>query len=221
MISAGQRERATQNRVIKLFQAELGYRYLGDWHTRENNRNVEPELLTAWLVGRGVDAALIPKVLRQLDRAASLGEGRLLYDANKEVYRLLRYGVKEKVGAGEQNQTVWLVDWTNPQAISYQEYLEKVRELAKQVKHPQSHSQSAYPESINTAARRALYDNLGKDELLVAKIDTAVRYTKKADWHGDRFKEREIAFAIAEEIKDYEVEVREVMELVKAQKEYL
>lgn len=119
MISVGQRERATQNRVIKLFQAELGYRYLGDWHTRENNRNVEPELLTAWLVGRGVDAALIPKVLRQLDRAASLGEGRILYDANKEVYRLLRYGVKEKVGAGEQNQTVWLVDWTNPQANDF------------------------------------------------------------------------------------------------------
>ena len=114
-----------------------------------------------------------------------------------------------------------LIELRRQQAISYQEYLEKVRELAKQVKHPQSHSQSAYPESIDTAAKRALYDNLGKDELLVAKIDTAVRYTKKADWHGDRFKEREIAFAIAEEIKDYEVEVREVMELVKAQKEYL
>ena len=119
MISVGQRERATQNRVIHLFEQKLGYRYLGDWHTRENNRNVEPELLTAWLVGRGVDAALIPKVLRQLDRAASLGEGRILYDANKEVYRLLRYGVKEKVGAGEQNQTVWLVDWANPQANDF------------------------------------------------------------------------------------------------------
>ena len=119
MISVGQRERATQNRVIHLFEQKLGYRYLGDWHKRENNRNVEPELLTAWLKKRGVDAVLIPKVLRQLDRAASLGEGRILYDANKEVYRLLRYGVKEKVGAGEQNQTVWLIDWANPQANDF------------------------------------------------------------------------------------------------------
>ena len=39
MISVGQRERATQNRVIKLFQAELGYRYLGDWHTRPRCQN--------------------------------------------------------------------------------------------------------------------------------------------------------------------------------------
>ena len=29
MISVGQQERATQNRVIQLFRAELGYRYLG------------------------------------------------------------------------------------------------------------------------------------------------------------------------------------------------
>lgn len=113
-----------------------------------------------------------------------------------------------------------LIDLRRQQAISYQEYLEKVRELAKQVKYPQSHSQSAYPESIDTAAKRALYDNLGKDELLVARIDTAVRYTKKADWYGDRFKEREIAFAIAEETKGYDVTVAEVMELVKAQQEY-
>ena len=60
-VIVGQRERATQNRVIKLFQAELGYRYLGDWHTRENNRNVEPELLTAWLVGREWTRCLSPR----------------------------------------------------------------------------------------------------------------------------------------------------------------
>ena len=33
-----------------------------------------------------------------------------------------------------------LIELRRQQAISYQEYLEKVRELAKQVKHPQSHS---------------------------------------------------------------------------------
>ncbi|ENY72673.1 HsdR family type I site-specific deoxyribonuclease [Aeromonas diversa CDC 2478-85] len=54
-----------------------------------------------------MDEVLIPRVLRQL------------YDANKEVYRLLRYGVKEKSGAGEQNQTVWLVDWANPEANDF------------------------------------------------------------------------------------------------------
>ena len=41
---------------------------------------------------------LINKVLRQLDQAAALGEGQNLYDTNKAVYRLLRYGVKDKEG---------------------------------------------------------------------------------------------------------------------------
>ena len=119
MNSVGQRERITQKRVIQLFTKHLGYHYLGNWHKREDNRNIEPGLVSAWLTKRGVSEVLIARALRQLDRAASLGEGRILYDANKEVYRLLRYGVKDKEGAGEQNQTVWLVDWKNPEANDF------------------------------------------------------------------------------------------------------
>jgi type I restriction enzyme R subunit len=37
-----------------------------------------------------------------------------LYQANKAVYGLLRYGVKVKAGVGEHYETVWLVDWMNP-----------------------------------------------------------------------------------------------------------
>lgn len=119
MNNVGQRERITQTRVIQLFTEHLGYRYLGNWHKREDNRNIEPGLVSAWLTKCGVSEVLIDRVLRQLDRAASLGEGRILYDANKEVYRLLRYGVKDKEGAGEQNQTIWLVDWKNPEANDF------------------------------------------------------------------------------------------------------
>ncbi|QLK59776.1 HsdR family type I site-specific deoxyribonuclease [Enterobacteriaceae bacterium Kacie_13] len=119
MNNVGQRERITQKRVIQLFTEHLGYRYLGNWHKREDNSNIEPGLVSAWLTKCGVSEVLIDRVLRQLDRAASLGEGRILYDANKEVYRLLRYGVKDKEGAGEQNQTIWLVDWKNPEANDF------------------------------------------------------------------------------------------------------
>lgn len=116
MSTVGQRERETQNRVVRFFQNELGYDYLGNWQDREGNRNIEAGVLVAWLQQRGVSPALINRALRQLDAAAALGEGRQLYYANKEVYRLLRYGVKDKESAGEQKQTVWLIDWQNPQA---------------------------------------------------------------------------------------------------------
>ncbi len=119
MNNIGQREHVTQERVIRLFTEHLGYRYLGNWHKREDNRNIEPGLMTTWLKKRGVSEVLITRVLRQLDQAASLGEGRILYDANKDVYRLLRYGVKDKEGTGEQNQTVWLIDWQNPEANDF------------------------------------------------------------------------------------------------------
>ena len=115
MSNVGQRERITQNRIVQFFQKELGYRYLGDWQDRENNKNIEIDILTTWLKKRGVIDALINRAIRQLDAAAALGEGKKLYYANKDVYRLLRYGVIDKEGAGELNQTVWLIDWNNPE----------------------------------------------------------------------------------------------------------
>lgn len=119
MSTVGQRERATQQRVVNLLQTQLGYTYLGDWQYRANNRHIEVELLSAWLRRRGHSDILINRALRELDQAAALGEGKNLYDANKAVYSLLRYGVKVKEGAGEQTQTVWLIDWHNPEANDF------------------------------------------------------------------------------------------------------
>ncbi|MFH1962241.1 MAG: VCBS repeat-containing protein [bacterium] len=40
MSTISKKERETQDRVIALFQKELGYRYLGNWEYRENNSNL-------------------------------------------------------------------------------------------------------------------------------------------------------------------------------------
>jgi type I restriction enzyme R subunit len=119
MSNVGQRERATQNRIVHFFQTDLGYRYLGDWQDRANNKNIEVGILVDWLKKRGVSDALINRAIRQLDVASSLGEGKKLYYANKEVYSLLRYGVKDKEGAGHLNETVWLIDWAHPEANDF------------------------------------------------------------------------------------------------------
>ena len=49
MSQVGQRERITQNRVVHFFQQQLGYRYLGDWQDRNDNKNIEHDILIAWL----------------------------------------------------------------------------------------------------------------------------------------------------------------------------
>ncbi len=61
MSSVGQRERATQNRVVRLFQDHLNYAYLGNWMDRPNNRNIEQGLLTRWLERQGASEVLINK----------------------------------------------------------------------------------------------------------------------------------------------------------------
>lgn len=114
MSNVGRKERVTQNRLVKLFRDALGYDYLGNWEERTGNSNVEEELLIKWLKRQGHDDKIIAKVLRELDKAKALGGSKNLYDANRDVYGLLRYGVKVRPEAGEQNVTVWLIDWKNP-----------------------------------------------------------------------------------------------------------
>jgi type I restriction enzyme, R subunit len=111
-----------------------------------------------------------------------------------------------------------LIQARRAQALEYQEYLKQLEELAGKVKKPAA--ATAYPASLDTPAKRALYDNLDQNEALAVKIDTAVRYTKKDGWRGNRFKEREVENAIREELGEYEVKTPEIFELVKNQREY-
>ena len=69
-MTVGEIERKTQNRVVKLFKDELGYDYLGDWHERDHNSNIEVELLTANLKKRGFADDLISKVIIEFQRVA-------------------------------------------------------------------------------------------------------------------------------------------------------
>lgn len=113
MSDVGQNERATQNRIVKLISKNLGYKYLGDFQDRANNQNIEKEILKRWLLNRGISEALYTKIERQIDQSLALGGGRKLYEANKEFYTLLRYGVKDKENPNDKNETVWLIDWKN------------------------------------------------------------------------------------------------------------
>lgn len=41
--------------------------------------------------------------------------GRSLYENNKAIYSLLRYGVHVKTDAGEPTETVEVIDWEHPE----------------------------------------------------------------------------------------------------------
>jgi type I restriction enzyme R subunit len=126
------------------------------------------------------------------------------------------------------------------EALDYKAYLTRIVELARQVSQPEN--QSSYPATINTATLRALYDNLDNDiaasivregpapygasaaattsEEKALALDRAIRQVKKADWRGNRFKEREVRNAIKDLLGDGEALVERIFEIVKAQRDY-
>jgi len=110
----GQLERKTQNRIVSLFRDRLGYDYLGNWEERDDNSNVEEGYLRLFLARAGHSEALIQKAISELKKTANHSQ-MSLYDLNKETYSLLRYGIKVREELGENYQTVWPIDWQNPE----------------------------------------------------------------------------------------------------------
>jgi type I restriction enzyme R subunit len=132
-----------------------------------------------------------------------------------------------------------LIAQRRQEALDYRAYLERIVELARRVAEPEN--QAEYPTEINNAALRALYDNLegvgaqvvrerpdpyrpdaNEDprEALALSIDRAIRDVKKADWRGNRFKEREVRNAIQNVIGADRGLVDALFEIVKNQREY-
>ena len=113
MNKIGAPERVTQNRVVKLFREELGYTYLGDWSDRANNSNIEEQLLLEYLSKAGYTENVAARAVRALWATAN-NPGRELYDNNRDVYGLLRYGYALKAEVGVPYDTVHFIDWENP-----------------------------------------------------------------------------------------------------------
>ncbi|MEH1796605.1 hypothetical protein [Nostoc sp.] len=99
----------------------------------------------------------------------------------------------------------------------YKAYLQKIVELSKQVAQPSRSSQ--YPQSLNSPAKRALYDNLNQDEALALAINDTIRQTKKDGWRGNKIKEREVKNAIKKYLDSPE-DCDRIFEIVKSQSEY-
>lgn len=109
-----------------------------------------------------------------------------------------------------------LVALRKKEAIDYKEYLKRLEELVRKIIHPTANE---YPLSLNTNAKRALYDNLNKDEKLVINLDREIVNIKKDDWRGNKIKEREVINAIKKHVTD-ETLIDSIFELVKKQSDY-
>lgn len=113
MNTIGKSERTTQNRIIQLFQKKMGYDYLGNWENEIRNQPVEEDLLLNHLRNQGYSDVVAEKALSKFMRSVQKADD--LYDTNKKVYSLLRYGVNIREELGEAKENVRLIDWKTPE----------------------------------------------------------------------------------------------------------
>ena len=109
----GKSERISQNRIIQLFQDKLKYQYLGNWQDELRTQPIEVHLLMAYLIEQGYSLILAQKAIDELLKVATTFSNGL-YETNKETYSLLRYGISVREELGSPKETVWLINWKEP-----------------------------------------------------------------------------------------------------------
>lgn len=113
-MNIGDAESKTQERVIRFFKnpETLGYQYIGNLSNRQN-KNINEGRLRQYLRLKGYSDKLIDGAVMQLQQAAgNLSHG--VYDANKKVYSLLKYGAKVNESPEKPPMTVELIDEADP-----------------------------------------------------------------------------------------------------------
>ena len=111
-----------------------------------------------------------------------------------------------------------LIEQRKKDALSYQEYLDKIVALTRQAK--SGPTAGAYPASLDCAAKRALFDNLGRDEALALKVDSAVRNGMQDGWRSNAMKLRMIRQKIAIALNGDKEQLDRILELLKNQNDY-
>lgn len=121
-----QKERDYQNALVKRFQEELGYTYLGNWQYAKgatvNNMGVanSPILddeIRSFLKEQGRTEMQIEDVLVKLKDKARLGDSKMssLIQCNTDLYDTLIMGIKSQPSPGENHEDVMFFDFDHPQ----------------------------------------------------------------------------------------------------------
>ena len=111
-----------------------------------------------------------------------------------------------------------IIEERNNEKEDYKKYLQKIVDLTRKIEKPEDYA--GYPEKIKkSAALRALYDNVSKDEDLLLALHKKIIEVKPDKWRGDKAKEKVILRGVHTLIND-DNEVDAIFEIVKELREY-
>ena len=101
-------------------------------------------------------------------------------------------------------------------AIEYEQYLNRIAELSASVHAGKS---DETPQKLDTPGKRALWNNLGHNEELALRIDSAIREMRPDGWRGVPPREQTIKKTLYDILHDVD-DVERIFLIVKAQREY-
>ena len=206
---------------IDLKQYEPAMRHLIDSYIgAEESRmlaNFDDMSLVELLVEKGKDAIKdLPKNIRDSkDAMAEAIENNLRKVIIEESPTNPMYYEKMSVLLDE------LIKLRKKATSEYEKYLLGIIALSRKVKRPETTSE--YPFSLNTNAKRALYDNLGKNESIANELDHKIMTTKKDGWRDNIQKSKAVKYTITEVLDEFKVkepDAKYIFNLVKNQRDY-
>lgn len=105
--------------------------------------------------------------------------------------------------------------------LEYEKYLQNIIALSGKIQ--KQSADPGYPFSLNTNAKRALYDNLGKNETLANELDRKILTTKKDGWRDNIQKSKAVKYTIQEVLNEFDIKQPDpeyIFHLVKNQRDY-
>lgn len=210
---------------LKPYEADM--RYILDTYIRADDSKIVSELGSMSLVELLINSTTTTPVDALVKDLPGNDNAKAETIENNLQHEIVKKMSSNEVYYGKLSEMLQkIITQRRIEAMSYEEYLRQVVELAQAILHPEENSD--YPDSVkNSEARRAFFDYFEKDENLAVSIDRAIRNAIRPDWKRNFQKQQNIRLAIYENLLIYgydedeaTAETAAVFEITERQAEY-
>ncbi|MEK5392995.1 HsdR family type I site-specific deoxyribonuclease [Margalitia sp. FSL K6-0131] len=186
---------------LKPYEADM--RYILDTYIRADDSKVVSELANMPLVELLLNNTTTTPIDALVKELPGSDNAKAEIIENNLQHEIVKKMSSNKVYYGKLSEMLQIViDQRRIEAMSYEEYLRQVVELAQAILHPEENSD--YPDAIKKSqARRAFFDYFDRDEKLAINSDNAIRNAIRPDWKRNFQKQQNIRLAIYQNLLVY------------------
>lgn len=188
------------NDYIDLKPYEADMRYILDTYIRAEDTTIVSELENMTLVQLLLENTTTTPIEALVKGLPGDNNAKAEIIDNNLQHEIVKKMSSNEVYYGKLSEMLQkIIEERRIEAMTYEEYLRQVVELAQAILHPEDSSN--YPESIkNSEAKRALFDYLDNDEQLAIEVDSAIRQAIRPDWKRNFQKQQNIRLAIYQKL---------------------